>query len=89
MQTIGKQDTKKSPSKRPLNETINYEEDRDFPPENDEEKPIYESTEGPIPKIKGRYTNGAGGRIPPTGKSGTQNMINSGESFGLPNLKSG
>jgi hypothetical protein len=89
MQTNVK-DGKKSPSKRPLNETINYEEDRDFPPENDEEKPIYESSEGPIPKIKGRYPNNTGGnKIPPTGKSGAMNMINSGESFGMPNLKSG
>jgi hypothetical protein len=32
---------------RPLAETINYEEDK-VSPEKDDEKPIYESSEGPI-----------------------------------------
>jgi hypothetical protein len=38
-----------NPRSRPiLAETINYEEDKEISPEKDDEKPIYESTEGPI-----------------------------------------
>lgn len=55
---------------------MNYEDD--VSPEKDDEKPIYESLEGPIPKIRGGAT-----RPTKVGKSGT-NMINSGESFGFP-----
>jgi hypothetical protein len=45
-------------------------------PEKDDEKPIYESSEGPIPKRRGK---------PGVGKS---NMINSGESFGISAIRS-
>jgi hypothetical protein len=62
-------------ARRPLGETINYEEDREVSPEKEDEKPIYESSEGPIPKPKLRPGATAG-------KSGT-NMLNSGESFGV------
>lgn len=71
---------------RPLNETINYEEDKEISPEKDDEKPIYESTEGPIPKAKNNRiaVSGVGSssnnRV---GKSGNANMIMSGESFGI------
>jgi hypothetical protein len=68
-----------------LAETINYEEDK-FSPEKEEEKPIYESSEGPIPKIRG---NGRGKPSTATvGKSGT-NVLNSNESFGMNAMKSG
>ncbi|TNV86295.1 hypothetical protein FGO68_gene5988 [Halteria grandinella] len=61
---------------RPLGETINYEEDKEVSPEKDDEKPIYESSEGPIPRPKLNKVGGV------TGKSGN-NMLNSGESFGV------
>lgn len=63
-------------SRRPLGETINYEEDKEVSPEKEDEKPIYESSEGPIPKPKIKNIQAI------TGKSGT-NMLNSGESFGM------
>ena len=43
-------------------------------PEKDDEKPIYESSEGPIPKRRG--------------KPGKSNMVNSGESFGISAIRS-
>ena len=52
---------------RPLGETINYEEDKEVSPEKEDEKPIYESSEGPIPKGKNRLMGG----VNPIGKSGT------------------
>jgi len=40
-----------------LAETINYEEDK-VSPEKEDEKPIYESSEGPIPKQRGKWAAG-------------------------------
>lgn len=40
---------------RKLGETINYEEDKDLSPEKDEERPIMDSSDGPIPKPKARF----------------------------------
>lgn len=42
---------------RKLGETINYEEDKEYSPEKDEEKPILDSSDGPIPKPKARFGN--------------------------------
>lgn len=76
---------------RPLGETINYEEDKELSPEKDDEKPLYESSEGPIPKSRqqrfGTVLGPTGGSRPIVGKSSTNLMINSGESFGM--MKSG
>ena len=62
-----------------LSETINYEEDR-VSPERDDEKPIYESSEGPISKPKAKF----GQRFAQGNqqKSGVNNLM-SGESFGM------
>jgi hypothetical protein len=73
-----------------LSETINYEEDKVPHDDNTLEKPLYESTEGPIPKNKvfnRRGGGGGGGRDIATGKSGA-NMLLSGESFGMHPLRS-
>ena len=70
-----------------LAETINYEEDKDLSPEKDDEKPIYESSEGPIPKKRTRAIPGS--KVGVVGKSGANNMINSGESFGISAIRSG
>lgn len=64
-----------------LSETINYEEDR-VSPERDEEKPIYESSEGPISKPKTKFGQRIGGANTGTSKSGVNNLM-SGESFGM------
>ena len=40
-----------------LSETINYEEDK-VSPEREDEKPIYESSEGPISKAKTKFGGG-------------------------------
>jgi hypothetical protein len=65
-----------------MGETYNYDEDK-YSPEKEEEKPIYESSEGPIQKLK---KIGQKNQIP-GGKSGS-NMLNSGESFGMNPLRS-
>lgn len=65
-----------------LAETINYEEDK--VPEGSIDRPIYESTEGPIPKQKAKMRQGS---RPKTGKSGA-NVLLSGESFGVNPLRS-
>jgi len=72
-----------SVARGPLGETINYEEYKS--PEKEDEKPIYESSEGPIQKTR---TALAGGRVTGKGdikpsmiKSG--NMVNSFDSFGM------
>jgi len=63
----------------PLGETINYEEDK-FSPEKEDERPVYDSSEGPIQALK---TRGSGSnRVGPTGKSG-KNMVASFDSFGI------
>lgn len=78
---------------RPLGETINYEEDK-VSPEKEDERPIYDSTEGPIPKTRGgsgiMQGSGRGGgsgsiRNNLPGKSG--NMVNSFDSFGMTGVK--
>lgn len=65
-----------------LAQTINYEEDKI--PDDLVEKPIYESSEGPIPKQKNKLRQG---NVPKTGKSGA-NILLSGESFGINPLRS-
>lgn len=59
----------------PLGETMNYEEDK-VSPEKEDEKPLYDSSEGPIQAFKG------GRIVHPTGKSG-KNMVASFDSFGI------
>lgn len=63
----------------PLGETINYEEDK-VSPEKEDERPLYDSSEGPIQTMKGR------GSRPITQKSGvigSKNMVASFDSFGI------
>lgn len=43
-----------------LGETINYEEDK-FSPEREDEKPIMDSSDGPIVKPKARFGQGGKG----------------------------
>lgn len=73
-----------------MGETINYEEDK-VSPEKEDEKPIYESTEGPIPKVRTQRFAAAGTKQSTNvvGKSGTLNILNSGESFGISAIRSG
>lgn len=40
---------------RKLGETINYEEDKELSPEKDDERPIMDSSDGPILKPKARF----------------------------------
>lgn len=75
------------PEVRKLGETINYEEYKEISPEKDEEKPIMDSSDGPIPKPKTRFGANKNTNVPHavanvTGKSGTGNLM-SGESFGI------
>jgi hypothetical protein len=64
---------------RPLAETINYEEDK-VSPEKDDEKPIYESSEGPIQKTRTTFP----GRSVVSGtKQGQKNVVSSFDSFGM------
>ena len=60
-------------------ETVNYEEDK-VSPEKEDEKPVYESTEGPIPKQRKKW----GGN----NRGGKSNVLMSGESFGMNPLRS-
>ena len=62
----------------PLGETFNYEEDK-VSPEKEDERPVYDSSEGPIQAIKSR---GGSRVVGPTGKSG-KNMVASFDSFGI------
>jgi len=75
-----------SNSRRPLAETINYEEDKEISPEKDDEKPLYESSEGPIQKTRptfpGRSTAHSGTKqsgVP----AGSKNVVSSFDSFGM------
>lgn len=64
---------------RPLAETINYEEDK-VSPEKDDEKPIYESSEGPIQKTRTTFP----GRSVVSGtKQPPKNVVSSFDSFGM------
>jgi hypothetical protein len=77
------QNTYIKPDVPKLSETINYEEDK-IQPEREDEKPIYESSEGPISRPKAKFGKGrVAGNV---GKSGANNLM-SGESFGMNPLK--
>ncbi len=65
---------------RPLAETINYEEDK-VSPEKDDEKPLYESSEGPIQKTRTTFPGRSvvsGTKQPPK-----NNVVSSFDSFGM------
>ena len=74
------------PEIRKLGETINYEEDK-VSPEKDDERPIMDSSDGPIAKPKQRFGQGRGG-VSNTGKSGAGNILSE-QSFGLNPYKMG
>lgn len=70
------------PEIQKLSETINYEEDKEVSPERDDEKPIMDSSDGPIVKPKLKF-----GQQRPVNKGSNNNNMLIGESFGMNPLR--
>lgn len=74
----------KEEAMRKLGETINYEEDKELSPEKDDERPILDSSDGPILKPKARFAannNTTQAQQKPVAKMGGNVMV--AESFGI------
>ena len=63
--------------RKELNETYNFEENKAMAGENEVEKPVYDSSDGPVPK----------GRPNQAAARGKADVFVSGESFGGPKMR--